>query len=232
MRNLLMMSSSRAANPDYLAHGRQWLANHFAGRDVVFIPYAGVTLDADEYTARVAGALASAGVKVFGIHEFSSPQAAIEQAQAIAVGGGNTFMLLHKLYEFGLLDPLRQRILAGLPYAGWSAGSNILGTSIRTTNDMPIVQPRSFNALNVVPFQLNPHFTDAIPPGHMGETRSQRIEEFMCVDSHTPVLAIPEGTALRVTGKHMALLGDQDGVIFHGGKRLPLKAGKDCSQWL
>lgn len=232
MRNLLLMSSSRATNPDYLAHGLPWLSEHFAGKNVLFIPYAGVTTGADEYTAMVAEPFSKIDLKVTGIHEYQDLRLAMQEAEAVAVGGGNTYMLLHKLYETGCLDILKRRIKEGMPYAGWSAGSNIAGPSIRTTNDMPIVQPRSFAAINAVPFQLNPHFTDAMPEGHRGETRSQRIAEFMQVDNHTPVIGIMEGTALKVQGQKMTLLGDRDGVVFADQQRRILKAGSNCSHWL
>ncbi|WP_113905817.1 dipeptidase PepE [Aliidiomarina celeris] len=232
MLNLLLMSSSKAANPNYLAHGQHWLKQHFSGCNVLFIPYAGVSIQAHDYSQKVANALASAGISVQGIEAFRNPVKAIENADAVAVGGGNTFMLLHKLYETGCFDALKRRVQGGMPYAGWSAGSNIAGPSIRTTNDMPIIQPRSFTALGFVPFQLNPHFTDAMPAGHHGETRSERIAEFMHVDNHTPVIGIAEGTALKITGKHMSLLGDCDGVVFSNHQRQTLKAGESCSQWL
>ncbi|RUO44187.1 dipeptidase PepE [Aliidiomarina taiwanensis] len=232
MRNLLLMSSSRADNPDYLAHGLPWLSEHFAGKRVLFIPYAGVTMSHETYTGMVQEALAKENIQVTGIQDYTQPAEAIAEAEAVAVGGGNTYMLLHTLYETGSLDVLKRRIQEGMPYAGWSAGSNIAGPSIRTTNDMPIIQPRSFNALNVVPFQLNPHFTDAMPKGHRGETRSQRIAEFMVVDSHTPVLGIMEGTALKVQGQHMQLLGEKDGVVFADNTRRTLKAGSTISHWL
>lgn len=231
MRHLLLMSSSRAANPDYLAHGLPWLKEHFMNKQVLFIPYADVTVSAPEYTAMVAQAFDKINLSVTGIEEFTNPQEAIANAEAIAVGGGNTYMLLHKLYEFGCFDLLRQKIKQGTPYAGWSAGSNIIGPSIRTTNDMPIIQPRSFNALHAVPFQLNPHFTDAMPTGHRGETRSQRIAEFMQIDS-TPVIGLPEGTALKVQERDMHLLGDLDAVVFADKQRRVLKAGQSCSHWL
>lgn len=231
MRNLLLMSSSRADNPDYLAHGLPWLRELFAGKQVLFIPYAGVTMSHATYTGMVQEALAKENIQVTGIQDFTNPSQAIAEAEAVAVGGGNTYMLLHTLYETGSLDVLKRRIQEGMPYAGWSAGSNIAGASIRTTNDMPIIQPRSFNALQAVPFQLNPHFTDAMPKGHRGETRSQRIAEFMVID-HTPVLGIMEGTALKVQGQQMHLLGDKDGVVFADNTRRTLKAGSNISHWL
>ncbi len=140
-------------------------------------------------------------------------------AQAIAVGGGNTFNLLHQLYQFDLIDVIRDHVNQGKPYIGWSAGSNIAGASIRTTNDMPIVEPQSFNALNLVPFQLNPHYTDHNPPGHNGETRAQRLAEFMVLNQEMPIVAIVEGTALKVEHDEMRLIGGEEGYIFKGGEK-------------
>lgn len=232
MANLLLISSSKADNTPYLEHAQHWLKDQVGERELLFIPYAGVTMTHAEYTQRVREALEPAGIKVRGIEAFSDPVAAIEQAEAVAVGGGNTFVLLATLYQHGLIDPIRRRVKAGMPYAGWSAGSNIAGLSIRTTNDMPIVQPPSFTALNLVPFQLNPHYTDYQPPGHHGETRDMRLAEFMVKDPHAAVLAIREGSALRINEGRMSLLGSKDGVVFRSGTKATLKAGQDCSQWL
>ncbi|RUO25664.1 dipeptidase PepE [Aliidiomarina minuta] len=231
-QQLLLISSSKAGHSDYLEHASHWLTEHFKQREVLFIPYAGVTQSHAAYSKRVAEALAPAGVKLRGIEEYADPKAAVEQAEAIAIGGGNTFVLLNLLYKYGLLDPIRRRVAEGMPYAGWSAGSNIAGMSIRTTNDMPIVQPPSFTALNLLPCQLNPHYIDVNPPGHHGETRDQRLAEFMVQDSHSAVLAIREGTALKVSGKRMQLLGKKDGFVFRSGQKFTLKAGQNCSQWL
>lgn len=231
-RNLLLISASKADNTPYLQHAQSWLKDHFAGRKVLFIPYAGVSISHAEYSAKVRDALASSGIDVVGIEGAADPQKAIENAEAIAVGGGNTFMLLHLLYRYGLIDAIRKRTSQGIPYAGWSAGSNIAGLSIRTTNDMPIIQPPSFRALDLVPFQLNPHYTDYAPAGFHGETRNMRLAEFMAVDGHTPVLAIREGTALKVTGPRMKLLGQKSGYVFHAGHKTVMKANHDCSQWL
>lgn len=229
---LLLISSSKAGQTDYLQHARAWLSDHFKQREVLFIPYAGVTQSHSAYSTKVTQALAPAGIKLRGIDEYDSPKQAVEQAEGIAVGGGNTFVLLNLLYQHDLLDPIRRRVAEGMPYAGWSAGSNIAGMSIRTTNDMPIVEPPSFTALRLLPCQLNPHYTDFNPPGHHGETRDQRLAEFMAEDPHSPVLAIREGTALKVSEKRMQLLGNKDGFVFRSGKKLTLKAGQDCSQWL
>lgn len=231
-RNLLLISASKADNTPYLEHAQSWLKDHFASRKVLFIPYAGVSISHSDYSAKVCDALASSGIEVIGIESAENPKEAVENAEAIAVGGGNTFMLLHSLYRYGLIDSIRKRVSQGIPYAGWSAGSNIAGLSIRTTNDMPIIQPPSFNALGLVPFQLNPHYTDYAPAGFHGETRDMRLAEFMAADAHTPILAIREGTALKVTDRRMELLGHKSGFVFHAGRKTFMKANHDCSQWL
>ncbi|RTE87264.1 MULTISPECIES: dipeptidase PepE [Gammaproteobacteria] len=233
MKSLLLMSSSRNhAHPTYLEHGLDWLKQHFENKQVVFIPYAGVSMAHQDYTKTVGTAFEKAEIELRGIESFSNPRKAIESAEAVAVGGGNTFMLLNLIYENGIYDPLKDRINNGMPYAGWSAGSNIAGPSIRTTNDMPIIQPRSFSALNAVPFQLNPHYTNATPPGHRGETRSQRIHEFMHVDNHTPIIGIAEGTALHIQNSKMTLLGEDSGVLFENFKETELKPSRDLSYLL
>src|SRR5690554_282838 len=229
---LLLMSSSRAGNSAYLEPYIESITALCQQRKILFIPYAGVGMSNADYTARVQAALAPAGLTVEGIETSADPIAAIKSAEAILVGGGNTFNLLYTLYQQQLLDPIRQAVASGTPYLGWSAGSNIAGLSIRTTNDMPIVQPPSFTALAAVPFQINPHYTNATPAGHRGETRDERIMEFMQLNPATSILGIPEGTALSVAGAEMQLLGKIDGVVFRDGRKLPLKAGKPCSEWL
>ena len=231
-RNLLLISSSRAGNSGYLEPALAQLAQHFGPGEVLFIPYAGVSIDYDSYCHMVAEALAPVGIQIRGIHRCSDALQAVQQARAIAVGGGNTFRLLEQLYHHQLIEPIRAAIASGVPYAGWSAGSNIAGLSIRTTNDMPIVEPPSFNALQLVPFQLNPHYSDYQPPGFHGETRDQRLAEFMCLNPTTPVLAIREGTALQITDERMQLLGDSAGYVFLAGTKTVLPAGQDCSKWL
>ncbi len=232
MRNLLLMSSSKAGNSGYLEHGKPWLTEHFRDKEVIFIPYAGVTMSHSDYTQKVSAALADTGIKVRGIETFADAKAAIKNAEGIAVGGGNTFVLLDLLYKKGLIDPIKRKITEGTPYAGWSAGSNIAGLSIKTTNDMPIVQPPSFSALAAVNFQLNPHYIDTHPPGFHGETRAQRLAEFMMLNPATTIVGIREGTALRIKGKNMQLLGALNAVAFRDGRELTLTAGKDCSSYL
>ncbi|WP_194755614.1 dipeptidase PepE [Aliidiomarina indica] len=232
-RNLLLLSSSKAGDSDYLVHSKFWLKSHFShAQTIVFIPYAGVTQSYADYSARVNAALADMGMHIRGIESYANPRDAIAQADGVIVGGGNSFVLLNTLYHYGLLDPLRKRINGGMPYAGWSAGANIAGLSIKTTNDMPIIEPPSFTALGVVPFQLNPHYIDQHPPGFHGETRAQRLTEFMHVNAHTTTIALREGTGLKIEGKTMRLLGTLDAVAFSDGKAQPLAAGSALNQYL
>lgn len=233
MRNLLLMSSSKYADTGYLAHSQTWLAEHFqaqiaAQQEVLFISYAGVTTHGAEYTAKVAAALSSIGLLIRGIESYADPRSAVANAAGILVGGGNTFVLLSELYRHGLIDLIRRQVLNGIPYAGWSAGANIAGRSIKTTNDMPIVQPPSFTALRLVNFQLNPHYMDQHPPGFHGETRAQRLAEFMVLNPATTIVGLREGTALKIQ-QRMRLIGDHGGVYFRDGREAHLKAGQDCS---
>jgi dipeptidase E len=217
---LLLLSNSRDPEGRYLEHCRDAMAELFAGvRRVTFVPYAGVGATWDDYAAKVRDALAPVGVAVVGVHAAADPAAALRDAEAIAVGGGNTFHLLANLQARGLLDPLRERALAGVPYVGWSAGSVIACPTIRTTNDMPIVEPpRGLVALGLVPFQINAHFTDAHPPGFHGETRRERLAEFLVANPALPVVALPEGDWLRVDGTAATLGGPHDAVLFRAGR--------------
>ena len=225
--NLLLLSSSRVGDTKYLQHALAMIKAKLNGiTELLFIPYAGVTVNYDDYTTMVQNALSDIGVKVTGIHQCENPIEAVNAAQAIAVGGGNTFHLLHQLYQNGLIAPIQHKVAQGIPYIGWSAGSNVAGLSIRTTNDMPIIEPQSFDALQLVDFQLNPHYTDHNPPGHNGETRAQRLAEFMILNSDTAIVAIVEGTALDIKQNTMVLasgLSDTTvpatGFVFKGRKK-------------
>ncbi|GAB3292510.1 dipeptidase PepE [Pseudidiomarina andamanensis] len=229
---ILLLSSSKAGDSDYLAPCIKPINEHCGQRRILFIPYAGVGFSNATYTDRVRAALAPAGIDVYGIESELDPVTAINQAEAIMVGGGNTFQLLAKLYDHKLIAPIQAAVNAGVPYVGWSAGSNIAGLSIRTTNDMPIIEPPSFNALQLVPVQLNPHYTDYQPPGFHGETRDQRLGEFMAIAPKTPIIAIPEGSYLRINGAQMHYYGEAPGYVFLGGDKQPLQPEQDCSQWL
>ncbi|GAA5143858.1 dipeptidase PepE [Thalassotalea piscium] len=225
-KNLLLLSSSRVGNTDYLTHALTMIKSHLGDvRAILFIPYAGVTVSNDQYTEMVTNALSSIEINVTSIHQYTDPVEAIMSAEAIVIGGGNTFRLLELLYDNDLLTAISTKIGQGTPYIGWSAGSNVAGLSIKTTNDMPIVEPKSFNALSLVNFQLNPHYTDFNPPGFNGETREQRLKEFMVVSPTTTIIGIVEGTALKCVDDKVTLIGENDGYIFKAGKKLTFKAG-------
>lgn len=218
-RRLLLLSNSRNAGQGYLDHALAPIRSFLGAsrKRVLFIPYAGVRLSYDDYAANVRERFEAMGYALDSIHEAANPARAVDEAGVLVVGGGNTFHLLFALAERGLIEHIRARVLAGLPYVGWSAGSNIACPTIRTTNDMPIVEPPSFEALGLVPFQINPHYTDLHPPGHQGETRAERIEEFCTVNPSVPVVGLPEGTMLRVEGNRLTLLGSLPAYVFRHG---------------
>lgn len=195
--HLLLLSNSTNHSSGYLAHALDETLAHLRGRRLTFVPYA--LADHAVYTATVRDALAPHGVEVQGLHEHADVLSGIDEAEAVFVGGGNTFRLLATLQRTGALERLRERVRRGMPYIGASAGTNIAAPTIRTTNDMPIVEPPSFEALGLVPFQINPHYLDADPRStHNGETRAQRLTEFL-EENRVDVLGLREGTWLRIT---------------------------------
>jgi dipeptidase E len=195
--NLLLLSNSTNHGRQYLEHATDTVAAFLEGIDeLLFIPYAGS--DHSSYTELVAQSLKRIGISVRGLHTAPDPFAAIKDAQAIFTGGGNTFRLVKALHQLQLIEPIQQAIQSGTRYMGASAGTNIASPTLRTTNDMPIVEPGSFNTLNLVPFQINPHYLDADPESrHAGETRETRLTEFL-EDNDVPVLGLREGTYLLV----------------------------------
>ena len=213
MRNLMLISNSTMYGGEYLAHCRDGLREILQGRNkVLFVPYA--LADHDGYAAKAVEGFAPIGIEVSSIHRASDPVAAIRDAEAVFIGGGNTFRLLRTLYEKGLLDPIRRRVGEGMPYLGSSAGSNVACVTIRTTNDMPIVEPPSFDALALVPFNLNPHYLDPEPTSrHMGETREERIVQFL-EENDRIVVGLREGAWLRIRGDEMTLEGTTGARIF------------------
>ncbi|MEN8202815.1 MAG: dipeptidase PepE [Bacteroidota bacterium] len=213
---LLLISNSTNAGEAYLDYPKYHIRD-FLGSEAVnclFIPYAGVTISFDEYEARVKERFAEVGHRVSSIHHNSDPVEAVKQAEAIVVGGGNTFQLIKMIQENGLIEPVREKVLAGTPFVGWSAGSNVCCPSIRTTNDMPILEPESFNAFNLVPFQINPHYTDVNPPGHAGETREDRIMEYLAANPGDTVLGLREGCMFVVENDRMKLIGERPVRVF------------------
>jgi dipeptidase E len=218
MLRLLLLSNSGNPGCGYLEHALGAIGE-FLGpvRELAFVPYAGVQITAAEYAGKVRKALAPLGIGVRTVTATGDPAAMLQSAEAVAVGGGNSFQLLKRMYETGLLEVLRARALAGMPYLGWSAGSNLACPTIRTTNDMPVVQPPSFAALRLVPFQINPHYTEAVLPNHGGESRDQRIAEFLALNPAVRVVGLREGSWLRVEGEHIALHGPHPARIFEAG---------------
>ncbi|HEX8386612.1 MAG TPA: dipeptidase PepE, partial [Rubricoccaceae bacterium] len=194
-----------------------WLRDHLRGaRRLALVPFAGVTVSWDDYARNVRRAFGPLDVDVVSVHEAPDPVGAVRDAEAVVIGGGNTFHLIRALYETGLVGPIRERVAAGAPYVGWSAGANVACPSVRTTNDMPIVEPSTLAALGLVPFQINPHYTDAHPPGHRGETRADRLAEFVAANPGVSVVGLPEGTALSVDGPRLTLLGADAVPVFAG----------------
>ncbi|MBN2891798.1 MAG: dipeptidase PepE [Bacteroidales bacterium] len=229
---LLLISNSTNAGESYLAHCINDI-KEFLGAEkktALFIPYAAVTFSYDDYEAKVKENFQKIGHDAISIHRFDNPVEAVKNAEAIVVGGGNTFALTKKMQEQGLIEAIREKALAGTPYIGWSAGSNVACPTIRTTNDMPIVEPESFNVFNLVKFQINPHYLDAHPDGHAGETREMRIEEYLELNRDIFVVGLREGTMLLIENNSIKLIGKRDARIFkHNQSPLELKPSDDFS---
>lgn len=203
--DLLLLSNSTNHGSTPWAHAREAARPLVEDRTVLFLPYA--LADHDGYTAAIAAAFDPIGARIVGIHTASDPLDAVLRADAVYVGGGNTWRLLRTVQQLGLITPLRERAAHGMPYLGASAGTNIACPTIQTTNDMPIVKPNSFEALALVDFQINAHYMDPDRENrHMGETRETRINEFH-EENPTPVLGLREGSWLRVEGASMELAG-------------------------
>ena len=234
-RRILLLSTSTVHGSGFLEYCSQEIVDHFQGcGSVLFVPYASPGgMSYDEYTDRVARQFAAIGLEVEGIHTRPEPALAVGEAAGMFIGGGNTFLLLRELYRQDLLRQIRRRVEEGMPYMGSSAGSNVAGLTIGTTNDMPIVHTPSFDALGLVPFNLNPHYLDPDPDStHMGETRQTRIQEFH-MQNQEPVIGLREGAWLRIAGPAMRLEGRSGARLFrHDGEPEELAAGSDLSDML
>lgn len=231
-RRILLLSTSTVFGSGYLAYAESEI-RAFLGdvRRVLFVPFA--LHDHEGYAAKVREAFARFGYGLDSIHNARSACDAVSSSEAIFVGGGNTFRLLKALYDRELLPPLRSSVASGTRYLGSSAGSNIAAPTIRTTNDMPIVQPPSFDALGLVAFQINPHFVDAVPGSqHMGETREERIAQFL-EENDTPVLGLREGAMVGVEAGRARLLGTAGARLFRrGAAPVELQIGSAIDQWV
>lgn len=223
---LLLLSNSTLPGEAYLGWPREHLTTFLGDhKRIAFVPFAAVGFPLDEYAERTRAAFASLGHELFSLHQEADPVKALQQADAVAVGGGNSFQLLRSLYSSQLIRAIRVRVLGGLPYIGWSAGSNVASPTIMTTNDMPITEVPTLRAMGLVPFQINPHYTDATIPGHGGESRDQRIAEFLVLNPRVPVVGLTEGSLLHVDGDLMTVEGRGMRLFRHGRPALDIAGG-------
>ena len=215
-KRLLLISNSTLHGSGYLDHAEHEIRDFLGDvKHVLFVPFA--LLDRDKYAASAQVRFQKMGYGLTSIHKTANAVQAVRETDAMFIGGGNTFRLLKTLYEFDLIDVIRARVEAGMPYIGSSAGSNMACPTIKTTNDMPIVEPPSFNALGLVSFQINPHYLDPDPNSkHMGETREERIIQFL-EENETPVVGLREGAMLRVENGETILRGSTGARIFRRG---------------
>ena len=220
MRLLLISNSTNAGEP-YLHYPKNNIRDFLGNKPVtaLFIPYAAVTFSYDDYEKKVNDRFSEIGHKVISIHRFDNAVEAVEKAEAIVVGGGNTWKLLKTVRDNNLTEAVKRRVSEGISYIGWSAGANMACPTIKTTNDMAIVEPDSFQAFNLIPFQINPHYLDANPDGHAGETREQRIEEFIAENPDIFVAGLREGTMLVIENNSIKLIGKRTMRVFKNGKQ-------------
>jgi len=220
-RRLLLLSNSTNYGQGWLEHAEDNIRDFLGDTvsEVLFIPFAAVTFSFDDYAEKARKKFGELGYGIRSVHTVKNPVRAVEQAEAFAVGGGNTFHLVYHLYRIGIIEVVRRRVLEdGIPYIGWSAGSNVACPSLKTTNDMPIIEPPHFETFHLVPFQINPHYLDANPEEHKGETREQRIEEFIEVNQDVYVVGLREGSLLRIEGDTIELIGDKSARVFKYGE--------------
>lgn len=227
---LLLISNSTMPGEPYLDYPKEEIKKFLGDRSktAVFIPYAAVNFSFDTYCEKVEERFAEVGHHVVGIHTFKNPVKAIQKAEAIVIGGGNTWQLVRMLNDQKLMNPIREKVFNGTPYIGWSAGSNVACPTLRTTNDMPIIDPKGFDCAGIIPFQINPHYLDANPEGHGGETREQRIEEFLEINPNIYVAGLREGTMFKLENGNLELIGTRQCRIFKKGEKpIELSAGDD-----
>ncbi|MDX5626545.1 MULTISPECIES: dipeptidase PepE [unclassified Brenneria] len=212
---LLLLSNSSLPGQGYLQHAQDAIRAAVKTRKhALFIPFAGVTISWDDYTKKVRQALSAIDIAITPIHTAADPRQAVINADIIIVGGGNTFNLLKCCRERGLLTAIRQRVQQGAAYIGWSAGANLACPTICTTNDMPITDPQGFDALRLIDFQINPHYTNQLPVGHQGETRNQRLAELLIAQPDITIVGLPEGDWLTVDDKRIRLDGPHPATLF------------------
>lgn len=239
--NVVALSSSRVDHSAYLEPAIPYLNELFGTKpvDIAFIPFASVG-SYQEYYRKVSEAFSGFPYNI-KMASLQNAKQLIGDCEGVMVGGGNTFKLLHDLYEADVIGLIRHRVKSGLPYLGWSAGSNVLGATIGTTNDMPIIYPESFKALGIFPFQINPHYHNHSIHGFNGETRDQRIEEFLTLNKDATVVAIPEGSALVMNrglitykgiggARFFVEDGSVDSIVMHNGFHIELRQSAKGSE--
>lgn len=224
---LLLISNSTNAGEGYLQHCKPQIEQFLTGiNKVLFLPYAAVTFSFNDYERKVQEQFSGLGIEVVSLHHFRDAKKAVKEAEAIVVGGGNTFRLAKMIQQLDIIETVRFKVLEGVPYVGWSAGANVACPTICTTNDMPIVEPDNFSAFNLVRFQINPHYLDSHPDGHAGETREQRIDEFLEMDPYVYVVGLREGSMLLLDKGNLNLLGPKTARIFRHGN-IPIEVKPD-----
>ncbi len=229
--NLLLISNSTNAGEAYLKYPINKIGKFLDGvSEIIFVPYAAVTFSFDQYEAKVQERFNEIGIKVRSIHTCQNPLEAVANAEAICVGGGNTFALTKAMQELGLVEAIAARVKEGAKYVGWSAGSNVTCPTLCTTNDMPIVEPASFKLMGLIPFQINPHYLDANPEGHAGETREQRILEYIAANKDMYVAGLRESCMMEYSDGKLELIGPKPMRIFKYGEEIrEVNAGDDIS---
>ncbi|MBN1338423.1 MAG: dipeptidase PepE [Bacteroidales bacterium] len=236
-KRLLLISNSTNYGENYLEWPKHHISDFLSKTGVkraLFIPYAGIALSDqgiessyDAYEERVNRVFNGLGYNLYSIHRERDPVQSIRDALAIVVGGGNTFHLVYMLHELKLMKPIKEMVESGTPFIGWSAGANIACPSMKTTNDMPVIEPQSMSCLGLVPFQINPHYLDANPEGHGGETREQRLEEFMVINQNIYIVGLREGTLLTVGNGKISLSGKKPMRVFKAGETPREYSGED-----
>jgi len=227
---LLLISNSTMPGEPYLDYPKQEIKKFLGDKPVtaVFIPYAAVTFSFDVYCEKVEERFSEIGHHIVGIHTLPNPAKAIHEAEAIVVGGGNTWQLVRMMHDHKLMTPIREKVFNNIPFIGWSAGANVACPTLRTTNDMPIIDPLGFDCMGLVPFQINPHYLDTNPEGHGGETREQRIQEFLEINPGLYVAGLREGTMFKLENGNLSLIGNRTCRIFKKGEiPVELSAGDD-----
>lgn len=233
-KRLLLLSNSTNPGEPYLG----WPASHIkdflgtAVKKVLFVPYAGVTISWDDYFDAVSSQFRKSGYEMDSIHQLEVSDDLLKDFDAIVIGGGNTFQLTYLLQKNGLIKPIHDAVNNGMPYIGWSAGSNITCPTIKTTNDMPVVEPESFAGLNLIPFQINPHYTEATIPNHGGESREMRLQEFISVNKNTLVAGLPEGSLLRYEKGKLYFVGKGACKVFKYGTDARIYKDGDDLSWI